>query len=112
MDLYPSYRWNGGLINVLNLKGRSVQKTVQIEVGYTLLDMAMKHSVDWGFSCSRGTCARCRCQIEQGSELLSEPNDAEKDRLEPDEIEQGFRLGCQAKIKFEGQIKATNKPYF
>jgi hypothetical protein len=43
---------------------------------------------------------------------LSSLTDEELDALEPEEIEQGFRLGCQTKIKTEGNVTVTNKPYF
>jgi 2Fe-2S ferredoxin len=101
-----------GFQKMLDLKGRFKQKTVEGEVGFSLLDIALKHDIDWGFSCTRGTCARCRCFVESGSEFLSDPNDAELDRLEPEEIEEGYRLGCQAEITADGDIKAVNKPYF
>lgn len=97
---------------MLELKGRTVQKTIQAEAGLSILDHAIKHDVDWGFSCTEGRCARCRCYIEEGREFMSEPNDAELDRLDMDEIEQGYRLGCQAEVKSEGFIKAINKTYF
>lgn len=97
---------------LLYLKGRYREKEVDIEIGWSILEHALKNDVDWGFSCTRGTCARCRCLIEQGSELLSEPNEAEFNRLDPEEIEEGFRLGCQAKIESHGTIRAVNKTYF
>jgi len=75
--------------------------------------LALKADVDWGFSCTRGTCARCRCLIETGAEYLEEVTDAEWDRLEPEEFDQGYRLGCQAIVKpGAGTIKAVNKTYF
>jgi uncharacterized 2Fe-2S/4Fe-4S cluster protein (DUF4445 family) len=47
-----------------------------------------------------GVCAKCRVQVEQGevSEGLSE-------RLSPDDIEAGYRLACQAKIKGDATIR-------
>ncbi|MDF2671298.1 MAG: ferredoxin [Paenibacillus sp.] len=97
---------------MLDLKGRTKKATVAAEKGLTILDHAMKHDVDWGFSCTRGTCARCRCLVTEGAEALSAPNDAELDRLEPEEIEQGFRLGCQAEVRRDGQISVALKTYF
>ncbi|WP_127585298.1 2Fe-2S iron-sulfur cluster-binding protein [Paenibacillus koleovorans] len=97
---------------MLELKGRSKRATVAVETGLTILDHALKHDVDWGFSCTRGTCARCRCKIEAGAELLSAPNEAEELRLEPDELEAGFRLGCQATLRRDGSVIAVLKPYF
>jgi 2Fe-2S ferredoxin len=97
---------------MIDLTGRSIHKSVPPEKGLSLLDLALKHDIDWGFSCTRGTCARCRCLVEEGMELLSAPSDEEWDRLEPEEIESGYRLGCQAVIQKEGPVKATNEPYF
>jgi ferredoxin, 2Fe-2S len=98
---------------MLELKARRIQKTVEAEKGLTILDLALKHEVDWGFSCTRGTCARCRCLVTEGMQYLELPSEAEEDRLEPEELEQGFRLGCQCIIKAQtGTISVTHKPYF
>lgn len=97
---------------MIKLKGRTEQKEVSPEKGYTLLDLALKYDIDWAFSCTQGNCARCRCLIEEGMEYLNEPTDNELDRLEPEEIEEGYRLGCQAKIIIPGNIVAVNQPYF
>jgi len=97
---------------MLTLKGRTVVKTVEIEPGKTLLDHAIAHGIDVGFSCTRGTCARCRVFVEEGRELLSEPNDAEYDRMDEDEFDAGYRLGCQAVIKRDGDVRAVNRTYF
>lgn len=97
---------------MVELKGRTICKEVEAERGFSLLDLALKHNIDWGFSCTQGNCARCRCLVEEGAQFLSEPSDAELDRLEPEEIEQGYRLGCQAQVADEGYIKARNETYF
>ncbi|TDF99334.1 2Fe-2S iron-sulfur cluster-binding protein [Paenibacillus piri] len=97
---------------MITLKGRKVHKEVPAESKLTLLDLALKHDVDWGFSCTRGTCARCRCLVTEGRLLLNEPTDAELDRLEPEELEEGFRLGCQASVRQEGPVTVVHKPYF
>lgn len=98
---------------MIELKGRTKTAVVEAEEGLTILDHALKHEVDWGFSCTRGTCARCRCLVTEGGEHLEEVTDAEWDRLEPEELEEGYRLGCQAVVKTaDAQIKAINKTYF
>ncbi|NHN28737.1 2Fe-2S iron-sulfur cluster-binding protein [Paenibacillus agricola] len=94
------------------LNGRKVQKQIEWESGLTVLDLALKHEVDWGFACTRGSCARCRCLVKEGSEYLKAPTDAELDRLEPEEIEAGYRLGCQLQVQQDGVITITHKPYF
>lgn len=97
---------------MLELRGRKVQKSVEPVTGLTILDHALKAEVDWGFSCTRGTCARCRCLVTEGMELLHPPTEEEEERLEPEELEKGFRLGCQAKVIQAGGIIVLHKPYF
>jgi len=97
---------------LLELTGRKLHKQVDSIIGQSILDIALKNEVDWGFSCTRGTCARCRCLIEAGKEHLAEVTDEEWDRLDDEELEQGYRLGCQAIVRTEGTIVAVNKPYF
>ncbi|MFD2612004.1 2Fe-2S iron-sulfur cluster-binding protein [Paenibacillus gansuensis] len=97
---------------MLLLKGKSAEKQVEEVTGLSILDLALKHEVEWGFSCTRGTCARCRCLITEGMEFLNEPTDAEWDRLDEEELKEGFRLGCQAVVKKNGNITAENKTYF
>lgn len=98
---------------MIELKGRTKRMTVESESGLTILDHALKHSVDWGFSCTRGTCARCRCYVVEGRDALAAPNEAEEIRLEPEELEQGYRLGCQAEVKHsDAHIVVALKPYF
>lgn len=97
---------------MLDLKGRKLHKQVESIIGQSILDIALKNEVDWDFSCTRGTCARCRCLIETGREHLQEVTDEEWDRLDDDELEQGYRLGCQAIVRSEQLIVAVNKPYF
>jgi ferredoxin, 2Fe-2S len=97
---------------MLELTGKQITKTVPAEAGKTLLDLALQHGIDVGFSCVRGTCGRCRCRIETGMEHLNRVTDEEWDRLDEEELEQGYRLGCQASIRSDGDIKAVHKPYF
>ncbi|MCU6710023.1 (2Fe-2S)-binding protein [Paenibacillus sp. J5C_2022] len=95
------------------LTGKTKTAEVEAEAGLSLLDLAMKHEVDWSFSCTRGTCARCRCLVTEGMAFLEEVTDAEWDRLEPEELDEGYRLGCQAIVREgAGRIVAANKTYF
>ena len=80
-------------------------------VGATLLELAEAHRAGWLSNCRRGTCARCRCLVTEGMEFLSAPNEAETERLTPEELEQGYRLGCQARVERAGRIAARHAPY-
>ncbi|WP_411551709.1 2Fe-2S iron-sulfur cluster-binding protein [Paenibacillus lautus] len=97
---------------IIELTGREVQRSVAPVLGMTVLDLAERNEVDWNSFCKRGTCARCRCMVVEGIEYLSEPNLAEERRLDPEEIEEGYRLGCQSKIEAVGPVKIKHAPYF
>lgn len=97
---------------MITLHSKTKSKTLDPTVGVTILDLAKEHELQWLYNCSRGTCSRCRCQITEGMDLLSELNDKEYNRLMDDEIEEGYRLACQAKIERLGTLVATNKTYF
>lgn len=94
------------------LKGRTKSAEAEAVPGLTILKLAVKAKVDWGHLCTKGTCARCRCYVEEGGEWLEGITDEEWDRLEPEEFDAGFRLACQAVVKADaGRIVAVNKPY-
>ncbi|RUS48162.1 2Fe-2S iron-sulfur cluster-binding protein [Cohnella sp. AR92] len=97
---------------MITLIGRTRTAVVEPRTGISLLNLAKEAGVDWQFNCSRGTCARCRCIVAVGADLLAEVTDAEWDRLGEEELEQGYRLGCQAVIEREGTLEARNKTYF
>lgn len=57
----------------------------------TVLDTALKNGADLPFACKGGVCATCKAKIENGSvEMIVNYG------LEPDEIEAGYVLTCQA----------------
>lgn len=97
---------------LIELSGREVHKSVAPVLGMTVLDLAERNDVDWNSFCKRGTCARCRCHVSVGVQHLSSPNQAEEQRLDPEELEEGYRLGCQSRIESVGPIKIKHAPYF
>lgn len=98
---------------VVYLQGRNqIAKHVVPVIGLTVLELAERNGVDWNSFCKRGTCARCRCHVSEGLEHLSAPNEAEENRLDPEEIEEGYRLGCQAKLEQDGPVSIRHAPYF
>ncbi len=62
--------------------------------GDTILDAALSTGADLPFACKGGVCCTCRAKLLKG-EVDMEKNYA----LEPDEVEQGFILTCQAHPK-------------
>jgi ferredoxin, 2Fe-2S len=109
---YPYFDLYDGIHVMIELIARLRSKTVEPQAGFTILDLAIKHEIPWLFSCTHGTCARCRCLVSAGLDLLNEPTEAELDRLEPEELEQGYRLACQTKVIKDGHVKVKNVPYF
>jgi 2Fe-2S ferredoxin len=110
--IYPDSNLYVGLDVMIELIAKLRSQTVEAQDHLTILDLAIKHGIPWAFSCTHGTCARCRCLVSVGLSLLNEPTEAELDRLEPEEIAQGYRLACQTKVIGEGHVKVKNVPYF
>lgn len=96
----------------LELQGKRVTRSIVPVVGSTILELADRNRVDWQSHCQRGTCARCRCQVLEGGDRLAEPTSAELARLTPEELERGYRLGCQVRIASAGKIVVKHAPYF
>lgn len=65
--------------------------------GLTLLDSALAENVPIDYKCKKGSCGRCKVAVLSGSELLSIPNEQEKQKLSGLENE-GFRLACQSLV--------------
>lgn len=97
---------------IILLQVKNIQRFVVPVVGLTVLELAEKNEVDWKSICKRGICARCRCHVSEGMDFLSEPNEAEEARLDPEEIEEGYRLGCQARLVRAGAVTVKHSPYF
>lgn len=97
---------------LVQLQGRNIGRNVAPVIGMTILDLAELNEVDWNSFCKRGTCARCRCHISEGVEYLSIANEAEENRLDPEEIDEGYRLGCQSKFERIGVVSIKHAPYF
>ncbi|MGQ0623660.1 MAG: 2Fe-2S iron-sulfur cluster-binding protein [Sporichthyaceae bacterium] len=72
------------------LDGRSSQ--VSLRPGETVLDAVLRLRADAPFACRGGVCGTCRAVLSEGSAEM-DSNYA----LEPDEVERGFVLTCQAR---------------
>jgi len=80
-------------------------KRLDITLGKTLLDAAGKLGLDIQSLCGgRGICGKCRVIIRRGMGALSPITEAEKRFLSESEIEDGFRLACQAVVKDQDTI--------
>lgn len=59
--------------------------------GDNILDAALKQGADLPFACKGGVCCTCKAKVQSG-EVMMDVNYG----LEPDEVENGFILTCQA----------------
>ena len=75
------------------MDGRRRSFTMRMN-GESVLDGAARAGLDLPFSCRAGVCSTCRTKVVQG-EVVMEQNYA----LEEWELEQGYVLACQSKVK-------------
>ncbi len=72
----------------------------------TVLEVALEHGINIEHACG-GVCAcsTCHVYIESGGKCVSEPTEAEDDRVEEAPgLQKNSRLSCQAEIVSEGAI--------
>ncbi|MDD5186048.1 MAG: NADH:ubiquinone reductase (Na(+)-transporting) subunit F [Paludibacter sp.] len=79
------------------------EKEVVASAGSTLLSTLATQSIFLPSACGGGgSCAQCRCQVEEGGgEILP----TEKVHFSRKEIKDNWRLGCQVKVKNDMSIK-------
>ncbi|OUJ18173.1 putative Fe-S clusters-containing protein containing DUF4445 domain [Methanonatronarchaeum thermophilum] len=86
-------------------------KTIEIEKGKTILDAADKADIDIKSDCGgKGTCGKCIIKIEEGHQSISPLISEEKDSLCKEEIEEGYRYACAAKIQNPGTEVTVSIP--
>jgi len=79
------------------------EKELVTEAGSTLLSTLSRESIFLPSACGGGgSCAQCRCQVEEGGgEILP----TETVHFTRKEIKDNWRLGCQVKVKNDMSIK-------
>ena len=91
---------------------RSVEDTINgkekltVDQGASLLSTLAAQNVYLPSACGgKGSCGQCKCQItEGGGEIL----DSEKGHFTRKQVKEGYRLGCQAKVKGDLSIKVPD----
>jgi len=74
-------------------------KRIRIALGKTLMDAAKILGVDLASICgSRGTCGKCKVKIESKTDTVGKLTPSELRHLSKDEIDESYRLACQAPI--------------
>jgi len=80
-------------------------KRVEPIEGRTLLEAASDAGINIRSICGgEGLCGKCRVIVREGGQNLSLPTEAEKRALSREDLDNGFRLACQAKILKKGLI--------
>ncbi|MFX1303213.1 MAG: ASKHA domain-containing protein [Promethearchaeota archaeon] len=61
-----------------------------------------------------GTCGKCKIMVQSGKEYLISPTNAEKEFLNKEELENGWRLACETKIdnKYIQHLEKVKAPQF
>ena len=86
--------------------GPQSQVVVKGAPGQNLLEVALSHHINIEHSCG-GVCACSTCHIylEQGTDHVSQPSEAEEDRVEEAPgLQRNSRLSCQCTINGAGPI--------
>ena len=82
------------------------KEKLTVDQGASLLSTLAAQNVYLPSACGgKGSCGQCKCQIvEGGGEIL----DSEKGHFTRKQIKEGYRLGCQAKVKGDLSIKVPD----
>lgn len=80
---------------------------VEVRDNSAISDVVEEKNASLPFGCREGQCGTCRVRVMEGMENLNPVEHEEKLVLPEDEINQGFRLGCQLIIK-TGRIALKN----
>ena len=74
--------------------------------GTYLIDAARRMGASLGTGCTAGKadCPSCVVSVKTGAELLSPPSAAEEKQLGAEQLDQAYRLACQAKIEHQGDV--------
>lgn len=76
---------------------------LSVEQGSSVLATLSANGIYLSSACGgKGSCGQCKCQVvEGGGEIL----DSEKGHFTRKQVKEGFRLGCQCKVKGDISIK-------
>jgi len=85
------------------------EKTIEVESGSTLLSTLSNNKIFLPSACGGGgTCIQCKCQVSSGGGSLlptEEPHFSRKEAAD------GWRLGCQVKVKEDMDIQVPEEVF-
>ncbi|MEQ8909469.1 MAG: NADH:ubiquinone reductase (Na(+)-transporting) subunit F [Vicingaceae bacterium] len=90
----------------LNING---EKQVEVSAGNTLLSTLGDQKIFLPSACGGGgTCVQCRCKVKSGGGAILP---TEKPHFSRKEISEGWRLGCQVKVKEDMDIEVPEEVF-
>jgi ferredoxin len=77
-----------------------------VATGTYLIDAAKRLGAPVGAGCMRGKghCSTCVVNVVAGADLFSAPGTIEQSFLSQEQLDQGLRLACHAKLEGEGEV--------
>jgi len=83
-------------------------KTTTVDEGQTLLGAAGDAGISIESLCGgEGLCGTCKVVVDDGRECLSAVTDADETLLSSDQLADGYRLSCRARVEGPGAIDVT-----
>ncbi len=81
------------------------KNTYEVEQGSSIMATLAEEGVYLPSACGgKGSCGQCKCQVTSGGgEIL----DSEKGHFTRKEIKEGYRLGCQCKVKGDIEVQVS-----
>ncbi|TCS84131.1 2Fe-2S ferredoxin [Tepidibacillus fermentans] len=85
-------------------------KKIEIKPGITILKAAIRANVHLAHKCGgRGACLTCKVKVDDPT-AVSPPTNSERQKLGSALLQQGMRLGCQAKIIKSLKVEIPEDP--
>lgn len=72
---------------------RQAEKSINVEIGSTILETALTEGIDYPHGCRAGNCSACKSRLHSGDVELSPYSEF---ALTPEEYSNGFILACRA----------------
>lgn len=76
--------------------------TVKGKEGETLVTVSGRGAYPIMTGCAEGDCGTCRVEILAGAGSVSAPADRESRTMQANQVPDGWRLGCQARLQGPG----------
>jgi uncharacterized 2Fe-2S/4Fe-4S cluster protein (DUF4445 family) len=99
----------------INLDFEPISRRIQLIENKSLYELLAKSDIKITSLCGgKGTCGKCKIQVQTGGEYLNQPTAAERQLLDEIELKKGWRLACQVRVSNEyiPSLEAKKAPQF